>query len=495
MLYKYVIVAMIACSMLGCVKSSSVKTNKDNAVRAFDDRSTEVYITNWLTGPTSKMTLIDRGIDNGEFKTSPASSIAFNSTGHTATQSTSWLQGAGGWVRYRVENDGAILKFSWYNPYAGSNSYEASSNIDDYYFTREGGSGNNASTTWYVRRKAQPAPVFNYSAIIMADAQPWRLNPAGDPNSDSTNGNEWRNINRNTFNSILSHSDVRFHIHNGDLSEYGRKAQYQDYYDIYHSSGVFVTEGLGNHDYANNVGKCADLSTGSTSQNGCAVSAVAREYTAIQNIKNNIAQIPGSSFSSDITKSTFSTENSVEDTYQGSLAYSWDVGDIHYVQLQNYPGYTLRISAPYYGSAYLTSSLPWLANDLESASRRGKDIIINFHDARPYYGDNDSHFLSPENSGYYGAFKMLITFFNVKAIFVGHTHQQAYCRAKDDAAFGNVPVYTAGALFNGDYYLLDVQGKKINVKAYNGKTGSPQLVKDLGTIGSDTTFSNTCSNL
>lgn len=291
---KYLAVTMIACTLTGCATSSSVKengspvrVNKKNAVRAFDDRSTDVNITNWLTGPTSDMVLVDKGInsgwDSGEWKTSPPSTIEFNSAGKMGTTSDAWAHGASGWVKYKVKSDGTILTFSWVNPYSGSNGYHASADTDDYYFTQKGGSGNNASVTWYVKRKSQPTPIINYFALIMADPQPWRLSSGGDPDSNSNNGSEWREINQNTFKSILTHSDVKFHINNGDLSEFGRKFQYDDYSKIYHSSGVFVTEGLGNHDYANNVGDCIAPETESWgSKNGCAVSAVAREYIAIK---------------------------------------------------------------------------------------------------------------------------------------------------------------------------------------------------------------------
>ncbi|XAO72137.1 MAG: hypothetical protein AAYR33_04365 [Acetobacteraceae bacterium] len=143
----------------------------------------------------------------------------------------------------------------------------------------------------------------------------------------------------------------------------------------------------------------------------------------------------------------------------------------------------------------ITNSLEWLKRDLERADLRGKVTIINFHDARPFYNDGDSHFLNRGNLQDLATFKSIITSHKVKAIFVGHTHAQAYCRAQKDTVFGNIPVYTAGALFNGDYYLIDVKGQDISVSAFNGKTGMPDLVRDLDVIGSDTDFSSTCSNL
>lgn len=478
--------------------SSLLRVDKKAPLKAFDDRSTNVRIVNWLNSPVSDIVYVNEGIYDGEWKSFPPSTISFDSYGDMGTTSDAWLHGAGGWVQYKVRNDGAVLTFRWMNPYAGTNSYFASADPDDYYFTQEGGDGDNASVTWYVRKKDLPAPLENYSAVIMADPQPWRLGSGGDPNSDDENGDKWRGVDRNTFNSIISHENLRFSIVNGDLSEYGRSTEYDDYFYIYHSSQLFITEGLGNHDYANNVGDCVDFWAQGPSKDGCALSAVVREYNVIQNIKSNIGQIPGSSFSSDAYLSANMVGDTFVQEFGGSFAYSWDVGDIHYVQLQNYPTYKVSLTAGgeySLTSAELGQSLDWLEGDLEKSDLRGKLTILNFHDARPAAEDGESHFLDRNNMTELSKFKSIITSHHVAAIFVGHTHQQSYCRAQDDAVFGNIPVYTAGALFKGDYYLIDVSGKKINVRAYNGSTGSPVLVNDLGIIGSDTYNSSTCSNL
>ncbi|WP_418115222.1 metallophosphoesterase [Sorlinia euscelidii] len=445
------------------------------------------------------MTRVDQGVWEGEWKASPPSTIPFNSDGHMETTSNAWLHGAGGWAKYRVENDGADLTFAWYNPYSGGNTYWVNSDPDDYYFTQEGtGSGDNASITWYVRKKVRPQPITNYRAIIMADAQPWRLSSGGDPNSESANGAEWRAIDSNTLNAIKEHSNVKFMINNGDLTEYGRTTQYDDYARIYHSTNIPLLEGLGNHDYANNVHDCYEFLDWGPSSDGCALNMVTREYDHIQDLKNNIDRIPGAAFSSDVSHSEDASPVAIFDEFNGSFSYSWDVGDVHYVQLQNYPLYTTHLEADNIvlrTRVNITKSLDWLKRDLERADLRGKVTIINFHDARPFYNDGDSHFLNRGNLQDLATFKSIITSHKVKAIFVGHTHAQAYCRATDDTAFGNIPVYTAGALFNGDYYLIDVKGQDISVSAFNGRTGMPDLVRDLGVIGSDTDFSTTCSNL
>lgn len=304
----------------------------------------------------------------------------------------------------------------------------------------------------------------NYTAIIGADPQPWRLH-TGDPNSKQNRG-PWLDVNNKTSQAIKSHNGVYFYIVNGDLTEFGRSGTYKDYANVYKKNQVPVYEGLGNHDYANNVNDCYE--------NSCAYSAVDRMVNELNKYARSLVN-----FSKDASR------NSLTGTISGSLAYSWDFGDIHYAQLQNYPTYYVR----FYKASTVVSigkSLYWLEEDLKKAHERGKASIINFH-------DGSYHFISKSSDAEKQRFKSMLSKYNVKAVFLGHTHSQSYCRAKDDKVYGNVPIYTAGALFNGDYYLIDVKDKDVNVKAFNGSTGTPELIKDYGMIGADTGNSYSCS--
>ncbi|EJF88435.1 hypothetical protein ME1_00606 [Bartonella vinsonii subsp. arupensis OK-94-513] len=505
MKYKYTIIAIFSFTIFVCIKPyfshaqdlpvthktrrSFIEKLPKPQQSTFDDRSTDVYIVNELTNPPTSMALIGKGITRGEWKTGghwraagPTVMIASGFVGKVATTSNAWLVGSGGWAKYRVQNDGTILTFRWYNPYIGSPEYSATSSKKKYYFERRVEEGKNARVIWYVKRRER---VKNYSVVIAADPQAWRLE-SGDPNANS-NREPWLKANRKVANAIESHA-ATFYIVNGDLTEFGREQTYQDYADVYKSIVYPVYEGLGNHDYYNNVNDCT-IPLKNLSKDACAVSAVQR---MIQEINKYSHALPR--FNTDITFRKDPHPHIKRYIITGSLSYSWDYGDIHYVQLHNYPTYTANL---YNGETQvkITKALKWLKKDLEAADRRGKATILNFHDARPYFKDNDSHFLHPKNTKDLTAFKSIIKRHNVKAIFVGHEHQQVSCRAQNDKVFGNIPVYTAGALFNGDYYLVNVQGQDIHIKAYNGKTGQPVLVKDLGLNGANTDQWNSCSNL
>ncbi|PIT68149.1 metallophosphoesterase family protein [Bartonella tribocorum] len=325
----------------------------------------------------------------------------------------------------------------------------------------------------------------NYTAIIMADPQAWHLD-YGDPNA-KINQTLWLKRNEKIAKAIKSQK-ADFYIVNGDLTEFGRRETYEDYSKTYKKLGSPVYEGLGNHDYANNVGHCMIPEEQNASGDACAIEAIVRQIKEMKKYKDELSH-----FNQDVTESTDTSNKSVC-SIEGSLGYSWDYGDIHYVQLHNYPIYTVHLKQSD-KVVHIKSALDWLKKDLAAADARGKITLINFHDANAFFPNSSSHFINPENAHDLSVFKSIITSHNVKAIFAGHTHYQSYCRVQDDKVFGNIPVYTAGALFRGDYYLIKVQGKNVRVQAYNGITGKPTLIEDLGPIGSDTEFFENCSNL
>src|SRR6185295_6439152 len=76
--------------------------------------------------------------------------------------------------------------------------------------------------------------------------------------------------------------------------------------------------------------------------------------------------------------------------YKGSLSYSWDIGDVHFVQLHNYPAYVASWNGWNAGAARreffeITSSMDWLRNDMTKARNEGKKIILNMHDCGEHF--------------------------------------------------------------------------------------------------------------
>ena len=104
----------------------------------------------------------------------------------------------------------------------------------------------------------------------------------------------------------------------------------------------------------------------------------------------------------------------------GSLAYAYDIGDVHFVQLQFKPDYErflAEISFPALSPSFdVIPSYDWLEKDLQTATAAGKYIVINMHDAQiTSIGTN----LGKDDQ-----FMKAITGTNVAAIFAGHIHQK-----------------------------------------------------------------------
>ncbi|MDX8000861.1 phosphoesterase [Xenorhabdus sp. Reich] len=289
----------------------------------------------------------------------------------------------------------------------------------------------------------------------MSDPQPFRLNTSSNnPNKDRS---EWESFNAVVSSSIKelkNDKNFAFGIVNGDITEFGRRNSRESFDEIYTSrlsSTLFI--GLGNHDYANNVGDCT--TTGEPSSDGCALSAIWDMNDRINEYKKMDMEAFSSYFD--------------EDKKTGSLAYSWDYGDMHYVQLQNYPTYTTTLSPTFGADTKIKSSLSWLEKDLQSAANRGKTIILNFHDAK-------DHFAKKSSQDELNKFKQLLEKYKVIAIFVGHTHSAG----KSDL-YG-IPLYNSGALFQGDYLVATVDGKCIQVSRYNGSSGKPKFIEQFSSI-------------
>lgn len=214
---------------------------------------------------------------------------------------------------------------------------------------------------------AQVKEIESYNILIMSDPQAWRLKNGNDPNKDKK---EWEKVNQKVSNSINILNDsyqLRFGIINGDITEFGRKTTWASFDKIYTNNVKFpLYIGLGNHDYANNVGDCL--------VNGCARSSFLELIRRINiNYKYTLANF---NFDYDEKKRI------------GSGAYSWDTGNVHYVQLNNYPTYFANL-----GSVKVTKSIEWLDKDLSTAHRRGKVTILNFHDSYQHITEKNIHLI------------------------------------------------------------------------------------------------------
>lgn len=299
----------------------------------------------------------------------------------------------------------------------------------------------------------------NYNIIVMSDPQPWRLDLDGnDPNNDQ---NRWESNIKKVRDSIKAlHKDksFAFGIINGDLTEFGRRYQRESFRSYFAPSplGFNTYVGLGNHDYQNNVGDCSEPSNSDYSMNACARGMVFDMHYRIEEYKS----YP--------TSSNFRADSA---EYSGSKAYSWEHGDLHFIQLQNYPTYHVVLDHWAASTINVTSSIDWLEKDLIQARANNKTVILNFHDGHDHFPQN----ATKDEMEF---FKYMINHYGVKAVFVGHTHYvNQDNRYGGDAIYGDIPVYNSGALFKGDYLSVEVNGSHLSITVYNGNSGQPQLIE------------------
>ncbi|WP_392435874.1 hypothetical protein ACF3VQ_21585 (plasmid) [Yersinia sp. HM-2024] len=142
-----------------------------------------------------------------------------------------------------------------------------------------------------------------------------------------------------------------------------------------------------------------------------------------------------------------------DNTQRGSLGYSWDMGDVHFVQMNNYPTYAVELYHYANKTVHVTKSINWLENDLRKANTRGKASIINFHDAY-------QHIKTNTNAEEKLRLEEMIKDYNVMALFSGYSHNAG------ESSYGflqGVKNYNSGALFKGNYLKVEVNNKCINV--------------------------------
>jgi hypothetical protein len=223
-----------------------------------------------------------------------------------------------------------------------------------------------------------------------------------------------------------------------------------------------VLYGLGNHDYANNVGDCSDGIN--NFKDTCAAESVDKFITKYYPGPNwtNYGGLDGLNIIRNDW--TYGVDNDkLMDKITGSLSYSFEYGGVHFIQLNLCPTYNRNITNDPNFEIYITDSLNWLDNDIKAARAFGYRIVLNYH--QPY---NDNGYC-PESDRFLALAKQ------VDIVFVGHLHTFA-----TDHVLGP-PRFTVDAIFHGGYYLVSVSSAGFTVSKYNGQTGQANAL-DQGTL-------------
>ncbi|BAB73286.1 metallophosphoesterase [Anabaena sp. FACHB-709] len=312
----------------------------------------------------------------------------------------------------------------------------------------------------------------NFSMIIVSDTQyPWTANT--DQGIEETEdqkkaGSTIANQNHvNSVNSLVQQvGNVRGTILNGDITAFGHSWQLDKYKEIWKQLSVPVYPGLGNHDYANNVDDCY--------ANNCAIGMV--EY-----VRDAIKKLNPRSF--DYRESNSYKFPELRTEYIGSLAYSWDVGNIHFVQMHNYPIYERKFegfdaSAAKRKIVQIKHSLDWLEKDLTQARNEGKAIILNYHDSDNNWKNN---YAPATYEQLKARFSDILKKYNVSAVFAGHYHTRigkAEPYNNFSTVYGSVPVIYSGSASQNNYLLARFENGQMTVEKVSSANGGASRTLD-----------------
>ena len=288
-----------------------------------------------------------------------------------------------------------------------------------------------------------------FSIIVSSDPQyPWYdyILPGGldgDCNDGSKgdtpiNANSERQIREQyeSMNKLIrdrkdTEHPVKGVIINGDLTAYGHSWQLEKIRQLMSLLKTQCYPSLGNHDYANNFASADNI-------------APSRMVDFMRSWLSNA----DSKFSmQNHEKIVHAYDCTGDTTYtSGSLAYSFFIKGVRFIQLQNYPSYakTWRrwsLSQNY----YITSSLDWFETQLQQAKDQHNMVVVFLHD----YGD---HFNSGDD---FNRFNKLVKDYGVSAVFAGHIHQSiGYVNNIPNTT---IPLFRSGSASFQDYLVVELE--------------------------------------
>lgn len=230
---------------------------------------------------------------------------------------------------------------------------------------------------------------------------------------------------RKNFSRDPNHIPVMI---NGDMTAFGHRGERATTRSILDAQlGGIYDYGLGNHDYQNNINDC------SFPENNCAAGSV-----------NDLKERYWGKVDMDLAARSEGRTK----VFYGSLAYSKSVGDVHLVQLNNEPTYSVSFASGFPLSRInfeINNALDWLERDLQKARSQGKIILLNMHKPDRWQG----------NSKQIARFKTMVELYQVTAVFAGHFHNNPgkYTDWRTHEYFGDIPVFLSGGASNQTYLI------------------------------------------
>jgi hypothetical protein len=245
-------------------------------------------------------------------------------------------------------------------------------------------------------------------------------------------------------------------IINGDLTAFGHEEEMDKYCSLLGNLGdLQYYPGLGNHDYYNNVDDSFN--------NNCASRMVNWMYDWLRARPDTVSY--------DFTESSDYEFPTLCKDYSGSLSYSFNIHNVHVIQLQNYLGYTREwwswnAAGARKDNYYIRSGLNWLLNDLAQARNRGDIIIVNVHDFEE----------AAKSSEFIDALKT----YGVTLVFSGHIHCDCGLYKIIGTGQNKTYVFRSGSSSYQDYLVVEVdsQNQKVSIRKRVSTTTSDATLED-----------------
>ncbi len=305
-----------------------------------------------------------------------------------------------------------------------------------------------------------------FSVIMASDPQLWWNFVDGDEGFTDPEIEQFNQLHIDAMNALIAGEQLPPDatppvavVMNGDLTEYGRWDQWDAYYRLYEGVQAPIFDGLGNHEYENNNTYVSD---------GCAMNAEDLEawMQACEDgnpttlwgedactIQQNFKELWGWCANDAMRRMRFWLETHAGHLYDydpGSASYSWEIGDVHFVQLHGHPGYEVP-------ETEICSGIPWLKHDLKDAFERGRKIVLAMH--KPISSAMTEHL-----AGYQ---------YNIVGIFFGHIHEKVGYTG--DFVLEGVPIprFYSGSVQWNIFSLAQFEADRLIVTAIDSNTGIP----------------------
>ena len=144
----------------------------------------------------------------------------------------------------------------------------------------------------------------------------------------------------------------------------------------------------------------------------------------------------------------------------GSAAYSWEIGDLHFIQLHNSPTYEVP-------ETQICASLAWLKADLKDAFERGKRIALFMH--KPISSSMKAHL-----KGYQ---------YNLVGIFYGHHHEDAGYTGDFTVEGVPIPRFYGGSVQWNLFTLAHFEADRLTVTVIDSHSGQAVHHDDVESYG------------